>query len=640
MKKLSLIAAILLFLPAIIIWGQTKEEEEIQLNFYDGEFFLAEEDYRDALQAFLKVYEAGYQDNANINYRIGISYLNIPGEKEKSIPHLEKAVTKVNQNYREGNFKEENAPFDAYLFLGNAYRIAYRLDESIKAYQSYIELSDKDSKEIEYARSEIKACERAKEAIKNPIDLNKENIGGLYNSAFNNFNTVLAYNGTAMAYMSEQRFYDAIFYMEIENGRFTNPNNITPQIESDGDQYVTALSYDGTKMLLTKISNFDADIMISNFEARRWSKSENLGKPVNSKFFESHGSFSPDGKTLFFTSNRKESLGGMDIFYSELDDKGNWSEPKNMGPDINTPLNEDTPFMCRDGVALFFSSQGHETIGGYDIFYTVKDEEGNWTKPVPLPYPLNTTDDDLFFFPTCGAGEGISGYMTLIEPNGFGSGDIYRVNLETHKLAAEEGIEEIQEEIVEIAPETGVVEEIAEEKIEVIEPALEPEVEIIEEAAEIVEKPEEILVEEPVKEEMRMYKIKPIFFRFDSYELSSNAISKLDEIAEVMNTYQQIKLEIQGHTDAMGPEVYNQYLSEKRAESVKSYLLSRGISESRLSTVGLSENKPAAINSNPDGSDNFLGRKLNRRVEFDLDPGIMDKVEVEPVDVPENLQIK
>jgi outer membrane protein OmpA-like peptidoglycan-associated protein len=632
MKKLSLSLIMLLFFTSLSSWGQATNEEEIQLNFYDGEFFLAEEDYRDALQAFLKVYEAGYQDNANINYRIGICYLNIPGEKEKAVPYLEKAVTKVSKNYREGNFKEETAPPDAYLFLGNAYRIAYQLDKSIEAYESYIEISEANTQELQYAKNEIEACKRAKEAIKDPAELNKENIGGLYNSAFNNFNTVLAYNGSAMAYMSEQRFYDAIYYMEIVNGRFTNPNNITPQIESDGDQYVTALSYDGTKMLLTKVSSFDADIMVSNYEARRWSKSENLGKPVNSKFFESHASFSPDGKTIFFASNRKESLGGMDIFYSELNEDGEWSEPKNLGPTVNTALNEDTPFMCRDGIALFFSSQGHETIGGYDIFYTVKDDQGNWTKPQSLPYPLNTTDDDLFFFPTCIAGEGISGYMTLIEPEGLGSGDIYRVSLETPELAVEEEPEEPVIEVVE--------EEIAEEVIEVTEPALEPEVEKIEEAAEIVEKAEEVLAEETKQEEMRMYKVKPIFFRFDSYELSSNAIEKLDEIAEVMKSYEQIKLEIQGHTDAMGPDVYNQYLSEKRAESVKNYLVSKGVSESRLTTIGLSESLPAAINSNPDGSDNFLGRKLNRRVEFELDPGIMDEVEVEPVDVPENLKIK
>lgn len=629
MKKLSLMTVLLFFLSVIISFAQTEEEEESQINFYDGEFFLAEEDYRDALQAFMKVYEAGYQDNANVNYRIGICYLNIPGEKEKSIPYLEKAVSNVSDHYREGNFKEEHAPPDAYLFMGNAYRIAYRLDESIDAYQAFLEFSDEDSKEVNFAKSEIEACKRAKEAIKNPYNLNKENIGGLYNSPFNNFNTVLAFNGSGIAYMSEQRFYDAIFYMEIVNRRFTNPNNITPQIQSDGDQYVTALSYDGTKMLLTKISSFDADIMISNYEARRWSKSENIGKPINSKFFESHASFSPDGKTLFFTSNRKESLGGMDIFYSELNEKGEWSEPRNLGSTINTSLNEDTPFMCRDGKALFFSSQGHETIGGYDIFYSLKDDEGNWTKPEPLPYPLNTTDDDLFFFPTCQEGEGISGYMTLIEPDGLGSGDIYRVNLETPKLVAEE---EMEEEVKEQIPEP-------EEVIEVVEPPLVPDVEEIEQAEEMVEEVEEVVAEEPV-EEMRMYKVKPIFFRFDSYELSSNATEKLDEIAKVMTEFQQIKLEIQGHTDAMGPEVYNQYLSEKRAESVKNYLVSKGVEESRLTTIGLSENQPTAINTNPDGSDNFRGRKLNRRVEFELDPGILEQVEIEAVEVPDNLKIK
>lgn len=623
MKKLSLVILMLSFLSLPFIYAQEDQEEQNQLNFYDGEFFLAEEDYRDALLAFTKVYEAGNQDNAYLSYRMGICYLNIPGEKEKSIPFLEKAVKNISDHYREGSYKETHAPADAYLFLGNAYRIDYQLDKAIAAYNSYIELKDNNTKETEFARSEIEACKRAKIALENPAKLTRENLGGLYNSAFNNFNTVVAYDGSAIAYMAEQRFYDAIFYMEVVNGRFTNPNNITPQIQSDGDQYVTSLSYDGTKMLLTKVSSYDADIMISTLEARRWNKSENLGKPINSKYFESHASFSPDGKTIFFSSNRNESMGGMDIFYSELDDRGNWTEPKNLGPNINTTLNEETPFMCKDGKALFFSSQGHETIGGYDIFYSVKDEEGNWTKPEPLPYPMNTTDDDLFFFPTCESGKGISGYMTLIEPEGFGSGDIYHVNLIPADLVAEEAAEEI----VEVEPDVEVKEELIEE--EVTHPELEEEVVV-----------ETEVVPPPPAEVMRIYRVKPVFFRFDSYELSENATSKLDEIASVMNEFKDIKLEIQGHTDAMGPVEYNQYLSEKRAESVKKYLVSKGISEDRLTTIGFSENKPAAINTNPDGSDSFRGRKLNRRVEFEIDPGIMEQVEVEPVEVPDNLKIK
>lgn len=630
MKKLSLLSGLFLFISLAFVYAQ--DEDNIQLNFYDGEFFLAEEEYRDALLAFQKVYNAGYEDNANINYRIGICYLNLPGEKEKAIPYLEKAVTSVSDNYREGSLNETDADLDAWLFLGNAYRIDNLLDKSCNAYKKYIEITDNpDSKEVSFARKQIEACERAKKAMDYPAEIQKESLGPLYNSSFNNFNPVLSMNENAMAYMSEQRFYDAVFFMEIENGRFSNPINITPQIQSDGDQYVTSLSRDGTKMLLSKISSFDADIMISDYEARRWTRSRNIGKPINTKFFESHACFSPDGNTIYFTSNRRESLGGMDIFVSTLNEDGNWTEPLNLGETVNTDLNEETPFICEDGKTLFFSSQGHTSIGGYDIFVTRLQDDGTWTEPEPLPYPMNTTDDDLFFYPLCDdiVEDDISGYMSRIEPEGLGSGDIYKMTVIPYEEITEEEVEEEIEEVVEEEAEETVVEVEPEPREEPVEEVVEEQVEEKEEVEEVEE-----VIEQPV------YTLKPIYFAFDSYELSSTAESRLDKLAETMKSYKEIKVELQGHADAMGPEVYNQYLSEKRAESAKDYLLARGISEERISTKGFSELEPVAINTNPDGSDSFRGRKLNRRVEYEIDPGIKETIIIEEVEVPEDLRIK
>ncbi len=615
MKKLSLISGLLLFLVPGLLNAQ---KDDVQVNFYDGEFFLAEEAYRDALLAFKKVYDAGFEDNANINYRIGICYLNIPGEKEKAIPYLEKAVSNVSKNYREGNINEKAADIDAWLFLGNAYRVNMQLEKSCDAYNQYIEASaNMDSKEILYANKQIEDCKRAIVVMKDSMQVEKKNLGPLYNSSLNDFNPVLALDGTAMAYMSEQRFYDAVFYMEIQNGRYTNPINITPQIQSDGDQYVTSLSKDGTKMLLSKISTFDADIMISDYEARRWNKSENIGKPINSKYFESHACFSPDGNTIYFTSNRKESIGGMDIFYSKLANDGEWSEPVNLGNTINTELNEETPFMCDDGKTLYFSSQGHPGIGGFDIFASKMQEDGTWTQPVALPYPLNTTDDDLFFFPRC---DELSGYMTSYETDGLGSGDIYEIKVFPYEEISKKEVEEELDETLEEETEETIMEAES-------EPEEKPVDEVIE------EEPEEV-IDQPV------YTIKPIYFAFDSYALSETAISRLDEVAEMMKTYDEIKLEIHGHADAMGPDVYNKYLSEKRAEAAMNYLINKGIKPERLSAKGFSESQPVAINRNPDGSDSFRGRKLNRRVEYKIDPGIKETVIIEEIPVPEDLKIE
>jgi outer membrane protein OmpA-like peptidoglycan-associated protein len=382
--------------------------------------------------------------------------------------------------------------------------------------------------------------------------------------------------------------------------------------------------------------------MISNYEARRWTKSENIGKPINSKFFESHACFSPDGNTIYFTSNRRESLGGMDIFSSTLNEDGEWSEPVNLGQNINTGLNEETPFMCDDGKTLYFSSQGHSTIGGYDIFMSKLQDDGTWSTPEALPYPLNTTDDDLFFFPMCE--DELRGYMARHEEDGLGSSDIYELRVQPYEEITEEEVEEEIEEITEESetvaeteeePQEEPVEEVAEEEIEEV-----AEKEIEEVTEEQQEEITETEAEKPAEADQPMYSLKPVYFAFDSYELSQSARSRLDEVAEMMKAYQEIKLEIQGHTDAMGPEVYNQYLSEKRAESAKDYLIEKGINPERLTAKGFSEEKPVALNQNPDGSDAFRGRKLNRRVEYDIDPGIVDdKVTIEEVPVPEDLKI-
>ncbi len=613
MKKLFFLTiSILLFFITDFISGQAIIRED----FLDAEFFLSEEDYREALYSFQKVYKAGYQDNANINYRIGICYLNIPGEKELSLPYLKKAVTNISKGWAEGSFKEVTAPPDAYLFLGNANRICYNLDDAIIAYRNYKEYLEKTKTvDIEYTDQQIKSCEYAKQAILNPAPIYKENLGRKYNSNAENSRVILSGDRNSMSYMTQMRFYDAVYYVKKINGAWSNAINITSQIESDGNQYVSSFSYDGQKLFLVKISNFDADILVSEYSMGRWMRSKSIGKPVNSKYFESHASISPDGKVLYFTSNRKESLGGMDIFYSSLNDKGDWSEPVNLGPVVNTPLNEESPFIAVDGKTLYFSSQGHESIGGYDYFKSVKQEDGTWSKPEPLPYPINTTDDDLFFFPS---DKENSGYLTLYEQGGLGSGDLYYVEVLPEALATTED-EKILTQI---------------EKQDTIE----------KEVTVMTKEPEKVsenkVVEEVPPTPSIKTVIKPIFFDFDSYSLSEISKSKLDEIVNVLKNFPEIRLEVRGYTDALGSIPYNQKLSEKRANTVVNYLVGKKIESSRFLIKGLNESENVAINVYPDGRDAKEGRKLNRRVEFRIvsDGGAL--IEIRQVQVPELLKVK
>lgn len=606
MKKLTILIIASLFFSFGLVYSQS---EEARINFYDGAFFLVEEDYSEALSAFKKVYNKGYEDNANLNYLIGICNLKISSEKQNATKYLLKATSNISEKYSEGNFKEESAPIEAYLFLGNSYRINEDLDKAVVNYKKYLGLlKNKQEYEILFTNKQIENCVRAKKAIQNPVRLKKENLGNLYNSMFNNFNPVSSGDGQKFAYMSAQRFYDAVYYVEISNGKWSNPINITPQIQSDGDQYVTSLSMDGTKMFLSRISIDDADIMMSTYGSMRWSKSKNIGKPVNSKYFESHASLSPDGKKLYFLSNRKESLGGMDIFVSDLlEDGESWSEPINLGSTINTPLNEDSPFISSDGTTLYFSSQGHENIGGYDIFYSNLDENGNWAKPIPYPYPLNTTDDDIFFHPV---EDGNKGYMARLEDGGMGDNDIYFITIQPEEVLAEE----VTEDVADVGGNIDEDENIVVEEIDV---------------------QEEVEVEPAVK-----YSIKPVFFGFDSYALSDIAKSKLDILSEVMQIFPKLKMEVNAHTDALGPIEYNQYLSLQRAKSVENYLTKKGLDNERLILNGFSENIPIAINKTAEGLDSSKGRQLNRRVEFKIISKRNEQVILEVIEIPDNLKIK
>ncbi|HYW94385.1 MAG TPA: OmpA family protein [Bacteroidales bacterium] len=626
MKKLSFLLLLISIFPATLLRAQ---KDDARLDFYDGEFFLSEESYVDALLSFKKVYDAGYQDDANLNYRIGVCYLNIQGQKEKAIPYLEKACTKVSESYREGSFKEEAAAPDAFLFLGNAYRIDNQLDKAIETYREFLNRFNKGyDKENVYAKYQIEACQRAKEAIKMPVALQSENMGNIINSGLNNFHAVQSANDSVMAYMTARKFYDAVYFIKKNKNGWTNPVNITPQIQSDGDQYVTSLSSDGKQIFLVKITNFDSDIMVSEYDQRTWSKSKNIGKPINSKFFESHACISPDGNKLYFTSNRTGGFGEMDIYVSEKEASGAWGEPVNLGETINTPLNEDSPFLTSDGRKLYFSSQGHQTIGGYDIFYSTLNDDGTWSQPVAEPYPLNTTDDDIFFFPL---NNGNQGYITRFLADGFGNEDIYKVDIlpvsETAGINKTEKDEVKDLTAVEKANQIADVESNMQEDMNT-EPS-------VEEAADKNE-----IAEVEAEEPSVTFYIKPIFFAFDSYALSDNARGKLGDIKDVLDKYQDLKLEVRGHTDAIGSEEYNQKLSERRAIAVIDYLAKLGVASNRMDYKGFSEDKPVALNKFPNGRDSKAGRQLNRRVEFHVIGTREGNIVVEPVKVPEDLQLK
>ncbi len=653
----------------LLLLASLSHAQTVRENYFDGEFFLAQEEYEEALFAYSKVYKYGYEDNASLNYRMGICLLNIPGRKAESIPYLEKAALSVSDRYK-GTFKEEVAPPDALLYLGNAYRINMELEKAIEKYQEYLVYltKNRDKLQKDYTEAQILSCQNAVKAINSPVDFSIGNLGEVKQTHPAPYNVVFSQDRKHLAYMGKNPFYNAVLYAYIqEDGTWSEPRDLSAEIVSDSNMDVVGLSAKGDLMLLAVYDEFDSNIYSSTRnEDGSWNPAVPLGKPVNSRFYESHAALSSDKKSLYFTSNNNKSLGGMDIFRSDLQPDGSWGDPVNMGEGINSPLNEDCPFLSPDGKRLYFSSQGHNTIGGYDLFYVDRNTDGSWGSPVNVGYPLNSTDDDFAFSPN-----GLLKYgSTLVFAKGVDTYDLFQFGLidpeatakpvdfsyppvpadgilvltagkvdpSKHALAEKEnpekedsgdvagkGVSEIPEVPVQ-TEETAVT-----EKEEPLARAGEPAAP--EEAKQAVEKPA------PVSEASR-YLIKPIFFGFESDALTAASKAKLDELYNLLEQFPALKLRIIGHTDALGSYEYNTWLSLKRAKAVSRYLIAAGIDANRLELKGESEAMPVAINKTRDERDAPEGRKLNRRVQFDVLVDLDVVIEMEKIEVPEHLKIK
>jgi outer membrane protein OmpA-like peptidoglycan-associated protein len=631
MKQFLVVMLLFLVVPFRTVHSQ-QAETALREVFQDAEFFLADEAYIDALQEYNKLYKRGYDKNPNINYRIGICYLNIPGQKQKSVPYLEEAVKTVSSKYKEGNLSEKSAPIDAWLYLGNSYRINYQLDKAIAAYNKYKELLGKGNAEgMKYTDQQIAACMNAQEYMKLPVEVKEENLGSVINTSSANIKPVVSGDENTLAYVTRLKLYDAVFLSRKVSGVWTEPENLTPQIVSDGDQYTSCLSFDGNTLFLTKEDLFNSDILVSNFAEGSWKPSVPLDKNINTKYWESHASISSDGNTLYFASNRNDGLGETDIWYAAKDAAGKWGPARNIGKVINTELNEDCPFITSDGNRLYFSSQGHKTMGGYDIFYSTKTGDNAWSEPVNLGYPANSTDDDIFFEPVQ---NGKYAYISKFQQGGFGDDDIYRIEILPPALAVlkpEPVTETIPVPPVETAPDTikSIVTELVKEPVKE------------EPVQEVVKEPINEPVKEPQKEIVQeRFLINGILFGFDKSDLTPDALKQLDILAQAMKASGSVIVEVTGYADSKGSDTYNLNLSKKRAIAVVNYLKSKGVATDRLQAAGKGEKENIAINSNPDGTDSPAGRKYNRRVEFTVLQGGTEFIVIETVKVPVELQAR
>lgn len=403
----------------------------------DADFYLMEKDFQKALNLYQSILRSE-PDNADIKFKAGVCYLNSENEKEKAIPLLEEASLKISEKYKESSFKETNAPIDVLFLLGSAYRVNNQLDEAIEAYRKYRNyLSPNDDYNLNVVDQYIRNCEFAKDLQKKPINLTTQNLGPVVNSAAPNFNAVLSGDGTIMFFTSPGRQGYDIYMTTMTDSVWGTPRNVSSVLGTGKYMMTSDLSYDGQTLILVLDDPMNSDLYVSRFAKGKWTKAVPIGKEINTKYNETHGSLSADGRILYFTSNRKGGVGDLDIYRSTLNTNGEWEKPENLGNVINTPFNEETPFLSEYGDVLYFSSEGHEGMGGYDIFYYNFSNTAEGVKNAG--YPLSTTDNDIFYVPV---DDGTKGYYSFAGEDSYGGRDIYFVSF-TPKVEIPEVAEEI-----------------------------------------------------------------------------------------------------------------------------------------------------------------------------------------------------
>jgi tetratricopeptide (TPR) repeat protein len=423
MRQIVVLASCFLFLASAT--AQTKEE--IIEYFEEAEYFFNRDDFEEAAYYYKKVLEI-YPDNANFNFKLGTCYLNIPGSESMAVPYLEKASERtVEKNkYKPKSFEEKNAPLHAYFYLGNAYRISNQLDKALKSYNTFINSPFYYGNYNEtIVENEIKACERAKIIQDSPIDLTEEVLPDPLNSDASELHPVVSGDETTIVFIRKLKFYDAIFLCHNVKNEWSQPLNLNPLVGSDGDFYPACLSYNGNELYLVKNSSGGGDLYVSYYRDNTWTKAVKLGGHINTGANETSACLSEDGQWLYFSSDRSSGKGGLDIYAAKRIAENQWGKAKNAGKSINSVFDEDSPCLTSQGKILYFSSKGHYSMGGFDLFYARRDGK-KWSSPVNAGYPVNNTADNNNMLVMQG---GRIIYLSKIDAAGNANADLYKLQI-------------------------------------------------------------------------------------------------------------------------------------------------------------------------------------------------------------------
>lgn len=503
----------------------------------------------------------------------------------------------------------------------------------------------------ERANHMLARCEFALEAMANPVPFSPINLGPNINTQHDEYAPTLTADEQTLIFTRKKprekpeylhlgyEFED--FYISYrKNGEWGPAENLGPPINTQHNEGAQSISADGMHLYFTACNRPDGMGSCDIYYARKvgdgWSPAVNLGPPVNTSAWESQPSISPDGKTLYFTSNRQGNIGRMDIWVTTMIREGQWSTPQNLGPVINTSGREMSPYIHPDNRTLFFASNGHMGMGGMDLFYTVKGPDGEWQEPVNLGYPINTFADEISL--VVGA-SGKEAYFASEQPSGKGGTDLYYFELYEEARptpvtymkgfvfdALTEQRLEARFELIDLVTREVLVQSYSHARTgEFLIPIpLRTNLALnvwregylffsenfsFDDARKGTDPHLYDIPLQPIREGESVV-LRNIFFKTDSHELLPESISELQRLVELLTQNPGLRIELGGHTDNTGSFAYNKALSERRALSVYNYLTEHSIDANRLSYAGYADQKPIASN------DTEEGRAQNRRTEF------------------------
>ncbi|MGB0888229.1 MAG: TolB family protein, partial [Vicingaceae bacterium] len=387
------------------------QEETFKKKFLEANTLIEEKLYHVALPLWIDL-QKEQPENSNLNYKVGVCYIESKNQKAKALSYLTAAAKNVSNNYDPYSHTEKKAPKEVYFYLARAQHLSYQLDDALSNYDTFKGKTSKKHFLYSDIDKQKKYCENAKIAVANPVKTEIKNLGAKINSKYEDYSPAVLFDESTIYFtsrrllsdssnmyiieMSDGKFYEDIYVSYKYNGTWTEPTPIN--INTTGHEAVVNVSTDGKTLFIYRDDNGDGNIYQSNLEGNgEWSYPVSLDSNINQKSQETHAHLSPDGKSLYFVSDRENGNGGKDIYVCDKLADGSWDIPKNVGNVINTPADEDGVFIHPDGKTMYFSSNNENSIGGYDVFSSTLDANGNWSQPVNMGYPINTADNDLFF---------------------------------------------------------------------------------------------------------------------------------------------------------------------------------------------------------------------------------------------------